>query len=62
MRILITGCKGQLGTELIKQLNSFNGVYNLIEADMHNLDISNQKQVIVNGKCVIKDARVVEKY
>jgi len=44
MKVLITGCKGQLGTELIKQLGG-RGQNELIKTDMHNLDITNQKQV-----------------
>lgn len=44
MDLLITGSKGQLGIELIKQLSG-NKQYKLIETDVHNLDITNQKQV-----------------
>lgn len=46
MKILLTGCKGQLGLELIKQFNSCEGVYTIIETDIHNLDITDQKQVL----------------
>ncbi|KNY29654.1 dTDP-4-dehydrorhamnose reductase [Pseudobacteroides cellulosolvens] len=45
MKVLITGCRGQLGLELARQFNEFNGVYNLIETDVHNLDITNQVMV-----------------
>ncbi|MCX7747307.1 MAG: dTDP-4-dehydrorhamnose reductase [Clostridia bacterium] len=38
-KILITGCKGQLGIELIRQLKEME--YKLIETDVHNLDITN---------------------
>ena len=44
MKILITGSKGQLGIELLKQLTGSQQVQ-LIETDVHNLDITNQKQV-----------------
>lgn len=44
MKLLITGCKGQLGLELSKQLSDKD--YDLIETDVHNLDITNSKQVI----------------
>lgn len=44
MKVLITGCRGQLGTELIKQLIG-KEQNELIETDVHNLDIANQKQV-----------------
>ena len=43
MKILITGSRGQLGIELIRQLSSYN--YQLIETDVHNLDIANERQV-----------------
>jgi len=45
MKLLITGSRGQLGIELIKQLSG-NGQYELIETDVHNLDITNQSQVL----------------
>ncbi len=45
MEILITGGKGQLGIEIIRQLRD-NKLYSLIETDVHNLDITNQKQVL----------------
>lgn len=45
MKVLITGCKGQLGLELIRQLNDNKGKYQLIETDVHNLDITNQPKV-----------------
>ena len=44
MKILITGSRGQLGIELIKQLSDKEH-YELIETDVHNLDIINQNQV-----------------
>ena len=44
MKILITGCKGQLGIELSNQLAG-NKEIQLIETDIHNLDISSEKQV-----------------
>lgn len=44
MKLLITGSKGQLGIELLKQLTG-NQQVQLIETDVHNLDITNQKQV-----------------
>lgn len=45
MKVLITGCRGQLGLELIRQFNEFDGLYSLIETDVHNLDITNQAMV-----------------
>ncbi len=45
MKVLITGCRGQLGLELARQFNEFNGAYSLIETDVHNLDITNQEMV-----------------
>jgi dTDP-4-dehydrorhamnose reductase len=47
MKVLLTGCRGQLGIELIRQMN--NG-FEIVETDIHNLDITNPKQVfdIVN--------------
>lgn len=45
MKVLITGCRGQLGLELIRQFNEFDGLYSLIETDVHNLDITNQGMV-----------------
>lgn len=45
MKILITGCKGQLGHELIKQLSRNNCSNEIIETDIHNLDITNQAEV-----------------
>ena len=44
MKVLITGSRGQLGIELIKQLSD-KEQYELIETDVHNLDIINQNQV-----------------
>lgn len=45
MKVLITGCRGQLGLELTRQFNEFDGAYSLIETDVHNLDITNQGMV-----------------
>jgi len=56
MRILITGCKGQLGLELIRQLNLSKGVYELIETDIHNLDITDQSAVLCLIDAVKPDA------
>jgi len=44
MKILITGSRGQLGLEIIKQLKCREQI-ELIETDVHNLDIVNQKEV-----------------
>ena len=49
MRILITGCNGQLGLELHRQLlERINAKqpYDLWETDLHNLDITDQCQVL----------------
>ncbi len=43
MKILITGCKGQLGNELSRQL-SVKG-HEIILTDIHNLDITDQGKV-----------------
>lgn len=53
MKILITGCKGQLGCELTKQLSMSNIRHKLIETDIHNLDITNQAGVLA----LIKEQR-----
>jgi dTDP-4-dehydrorhamnose reductase len=45
MKVLITGCKGQLGLELIRQLNDKRQRNVILETDIHNLDITNQKQI-----------------
>lgn len=44
MKLLITGSRGQLGVELLKQLAE-NQEVQLIDTDVDNLDITNQKQV-----------------
>ena len=44
MKIMITGSRGQLGLELEQQFKSHND-YILIQTDLHNLDITDQKQV-----------------
>lgn len=44
MKLLVTGSKGQLGIELFRQLGN-NRDYQIIATDIHNLDITNQKQV-----------------
>ena len=49
MKILITGCNGQLGRELQKQLTSDE----LILTDLHNLDITDWRAV----KTIFADAR-----
>ncbi len=45
MKVLLTGCKGQLGLELIRQFGRFPGVYDVLETDVHNLDITDQAEV-----------------
>lgn len=45
MRVFITGARGQLGLELSRQLTSFIAPIDLIETDLHNLDIVNLSQV-----------------
>lgn len=45
-KVLVTGCGGQLGIELIKHFKRFDNLYEIIETDVHNLDITNQKQVM----------------
>ena len=44
MRILLTGCKGQLGLELIKQIGRKKSC-TIMDTDVHNLDITNQADV-----------------
>lgn len=46
MRVLITGCNGQLGLELHRQFGEKIANHDLIETDLHNLDITNQLQVL----------------
>lgn len=43
-KILIIGSRGMLGSDLVKIFNSDNN-YNITEADMNNLDITNKDQV-----------------
>ncbi len=45
MKILLTGCKGQLGLELIRQFADSPKKVELLETDVHNLDITNQEEV-----------------
>lgn len=45
MRILITGCKGQLGLELIRQLTQSKENYELTNTNRHKMDITDYKQV-----------------
>ena len=45
MRILITGSRGQLGLELTRQISQSGREYELIETDIHNLDITDEKAV-----------------
>lgn len=46
MKVLLTGCRGQLGLELGKQFSTIGTKYEVIETDVHNLDITNQSQVL----------------
>lgn len=46
MRVLLTGCRGQLGIEVGKQLSCTAKNYEIMETDVYNLDITNQNQVI----------------
>ncbi len=46
MKILITGSNGQLGLEIIKQLNRDYKEYEVISTDRHNLDITDLEVVI----------------
>lgn len=46
MKVLLTGCRGQLGLELSKQFGNRTKKYEMIETDVHNLDITNQSQVL----------------
>lgn len=48
MKVLVTGCRGQLGIELKNQmslLNSSGRLYEIIETDLHNLDITDRNEV-----------------
>jgi len=45
MKILLTGAKGQLGLEIIKQNGENGNKHQIIETDLDNLDISNEAQV-----------------
>ncbi|MCR4435371.1 MAG: dTDP-4-dehydrorhamnose reductase [Clostridiales bacterium] len=44
-KILLTGCRGQLGKEISRQLNQRNGEYEVVETDVHSLDITDRDQV-----------------
>lgn len=46
MKVLLTGCRGQLGLELGRQLGYTAKDCEMMETDVHNLDITNQSQVI----------------
>lgn len=45
MKILISGCRGQLGLELSRQLKQHGDKHEIIETDIHNLDIRVQASV-----------------
>jgi len=45
MHILITGCEGQLGLELIRQLSQSKEIYELTKTNRYTMDITNYKQV-----------------
>lgn len=45
MKVLITGCNGQLGLELIRQFKKFGNEFIIVETNIHNLDISNRSEV-----------------
>jgi dTDP-4-dehydrorhamnose reductase len=45
MKVLITGCKGQLGLELTKQLSQNKKPIQVIATDVPDLDVSNQFEV-----------------
>jgi dTDP-4-dehydrorhamnose reductase len=53
MKILITGCKGQLGIELIRQLSEREDLYQIIPTDVHNLDITDIDSVkaFIRNEC-----------
>lgn len=57
MKILITGSNGQLGLEIIKQLNRDYKEYEVISTDRYNLDITDLEAV--NGKLENKNIDVV---
>lgn len=46
MKVLLTGCRGQLGLELCRQFSNTQKKYEVMETDVHNLDITNQRQVL----------------
>ena len=45
MHILITGCNGQLGLQLINQLSQNKGVHELTKTNRYTMDITDYKQV-----------------
>ena len=45
MKVLLTGCRGQLGLEIGRQLGSMTGTCEIVETDAQSLDITNQGQV-----------------
>jgi dTDP-4-dehydrorhamnose reductase len=46
MRVLVTGSKGQLGRELAKQLYKLEDKYEVVQTDIHNLDITDFEEVL----------------
>lgn len=46
MKVLLTGCEGQLGRELTRQLDNCNGKYDVFKTDISSLDITDNNAVI----------------
>ncbi len=46
MKVLLTGCEGQLGRELIRQLDNCTGKYEVFKTDIGSLDITDYNAVI----------------
>lgn len=43
-RYLVTGCKGQLGYDIVRELNK-RGIYDILALDVDDMDITNKKRV-----------------
>ena len=56
MKIFLTGCNGQLGRELIRQIKGKG--YDYLATDIHNLDISDYQKVLQSVHQYIPDVVV----
>ncbi len=56
MKVLLTGCNGQLGRELTRQFDRFADKYEILKTDVHNLDITDYNSVMGIVKSTRPDA------